>query len=132
MASARDVIKRSMRRIGVIAAGEDPSADEASDALRELNGMMTNFRREGIDYAHAWLDLTDALTIDDGLCDYVGDILAVRLADEYGRQVTPMIAEAADNARRMLQASFRRIRTAPIDDAIGLPVGTRYYGVSDG
>lgn len=132
MASARDVIKRAMRRIGVIAAGEDPSAEEAADALRELNGMMTNFPREGIDYAHSWLSLTDVLTIDDGLCDYVGDCLAKRIATEYGRPIGPDIEEAADTGRRMLQAAFKSPRGADIDYAISRPGNTRYLGFGDG
>lgn len=40
MATALDVIKRSMRLIGVYAIGEEPSADEAQDALTALNVLV--------------------------------------------------------------------------------------------
>lgn len=132
MASARDVIKSALRRIGVIAAGEDPSAEEASDALAELNAIMANGKREGIDYAHATLALTDTLTMDDGLAWYWRDWLALRLADEYGRGVSPGIPEAADNARRMLQAAFKTPTGAALDYAIWRPSAARFQGASDG
>ena len=42
MATALDIIKRSMRLIGVYAIGEAPSADEAADALTALNALVTS------------------------------------------------------------------------------------------
>ncbi len=132
MASARDVIKGALRRIGVIAAGEDPAAEDAADALTELNGLMSNARREGIDYVHATLRLTDALTMDDGLAMYWRDVLALRLAEEYGRPVTPGLFEAADTARRMLMAAHKTPTSASIDEAIYRPITSSFYGASDG
>lgn len=38
--TVRELIKSSLRLIGVIAAGENPSADEASDALQTLNDLL--------------------------------------------------------------------------------------------
>lgn len=40
MPTALDVIKRSMRLIGVAALGETPSADEAQDGLTALNALV--------------------------------------------------------------------------------------------
>ena len=42
MATALDVIKRSMRALGVYAIGEDPSDTEAADALATLNALVTS------------------------------------------------------------------------------------------
>lgn len=132
MASARDVIKSALRRLSIIAAGEEPSAEEANDALAELNALMANAKREGIDYTHAPLRLTDTLTVDDGLAWYWRDWLAVRLADEYGRPLSPGLAEAGDNARRMLQAAFKTPRGAELDIAIWRPSAVRFQGSVDG
>lgn len=40
MATALDIIKRSMRLLGVYQIGEAPSADESADMLSSLNAMM--------------------------------------------------------------------------------------------
>lgn len=42
MATALDIIKRSMRLLGVYAIGETPSADESADALTALNALVTS------------------------------------------------------------------------------------------
>ncbi len=46
MSTARVLIKDAMRLIGVLASGENPSADEQSDALRSLNRMLENWSNE--------------------------------------------------------------------------------------
>ena len=44
--TAREMIARSLRLIGVLAAGEVPSADEASDALTTLNEMISEWSNQ--------------------------------------------------------------------------------------
>jgi hypothetical protein len=46
MATARDLIKGSLRLIGAIAAGETPSAAEQADALSTLNEMLDSWSLE--------------------------------------------------------------------------------------
>lgn len=48
MATARDVIKGSLRLIGAIAQGETPSADAASDALSALNDMLGDWSTQSL------------------------------------------------------------------------------------
>ena len=62
MATALDVIKRSMRALGVYAIGEDPSDTEAADALATLNALATSLP-PGMVYAQT-LD-TIALTANE-------------------------------------------------------------------
>lgn len=40
MATALDIIKRSMRLIGALGGGETPTADEATDGMTALNAML--------------------------------------------------------------------------------------------
>lgn len=40
MTTAIDLIKRSLRQLGVYAIGEDPSADESQDCLTALNALL--------------------------------------------------------------------------------------------
>lgn len=126
--TARDVIKRALRRLEVIAAGEEPTAEEARDALLELNAMMIGFAREGIAYSHTTLALSDVLNMDDGLSIFVSNMLTEKLAGEYGRQLTPVQMQEADMGRRMLQAAYYTPETATIDYAIYRPSQWRFRG----
>lgn len=46
--TVRDLIKSSLRLIGVIASGENPSSDESSDALSSLNGLIESFSNQNL------------------------------------------------------------------------------------
>lgn len=48
MTTARDIIKRSMRQLGVYTIGEDPSDDEAQDGLEALNAMLDSWATENL------------------------------------------------------------------------------------
>lgn len=48
MATARDVIKRSLRLIGAIASSETPSGAEMADALSTLNAMLDSWSTENL------------------------------------------------------------------------------------
>lgn len=124
--TARNVINRALRRIEVIAAGEEPSAEEARDALAELNMMMASFRREGIGYDHTTLALSDLMNMDDGLSMYVSNMLTERLAGEYGRQMTPRQQIEADEAKRALQAAYWVTATAALDPTVWRPTHARF------
>lgn len=44
--TARDIIKASLRKLGVLASGEEPSASEAQDGLSSLNTMIDSWNTE--------------------------------------------------------------------------------------
>lgn len=44
--TARDLIKGSLRLLGVLASGEEPTAAEAADALTSLNSLIDTWRTE--------------------------------------------------------------------------------------
>lgn len=44
--TVRDLITSSLRKLGVLASGEVPSAEEASDALDALNSMIDSWKTE--------------------------------------------------------------------------------------
>lgn len=48
MASALDIIKRSMRLLGVYAIGEDPDAAESQDGLTALNSLLASLSNESL------------------------------------------------------------------------------------
>lgn len=46
--TVRELIKSSLRIIGVIASGETPSADESADALQTLNGILGSWSNQSL------------------------------------------------------------------------------------
>lgn len=48
MSTALDIIKRSLRLLGVYSAGEDLSADESADALSALNALMDSLSNDSL------------------------------------------------------------------------------------
>lgn len=48
MSTARDLIRSSLKLIGVVAAGENPSAQEQTDALSTLNSMIDSWSTESL------------------------------------------------------------------------------------
>lgn len=65
--TARDLIKRSLRIINVVAAGEDPDANDAFDALEAANDMLDSWSTERL-YAFVINEVTHPLTA--GTADY--------------------------------------------------------------
>lgn len=78
MATAGDIIKRAMRLVGVLAAGETPEASEQADALSALNSMLDAWRTESLS---AYALRTEVLTVT-GAASYTigpgGDLNTVR------------------------------------------------------
>lgn len=46
--TVRDLIKASLRKLGILASGEEPSAAEAQDALTALNAMIASWRTSSL------------------------------------------------------------------------------------
>jgi len=78
MATARDLIKRSLRLLHVLETGEDPTTEEAADAFEALNSMLEewNIDRAYVYYvqenAYTWPGSTQSRTIG-ATGDFVAD-----------------------------------------------------------
>jgi hypothetical protein len=46
--TVRDLIKGSLRLLGVLASGEEPTAEEATDALSALNSMIESWKNDSL------------------------------------------------------------------------------------
>lgn len=59
MTTARDIIKRAMQKIGVLVKSEEPSADEANDALNSLNLLIESWSNDSsVITSRAWESFT--------------------------------------------------------------------------
>lgn len=118
MTTANDTIKSALRKIGVIAAGEAPTAQEATDGLECLNDMLHGFSADGIAFAHTTLALADNLPVPDEQVQHIKAMLAVYMAPEYGATPSPIVLAQAENARRYLQGAYSLPVTASADSAL--------------
>lgn len=48
MSTARTIIKRAMRKAGILTTGQEPTADEANDALDSLNDLLASLFNENL------------------------------------------------------------------------------------
>lgn len=65
MATASDLIKRSLRLLKVKESGESLTADEEQDGLEALNGMLSSWSNQGL-MQHGRTTITHTLTANDG------------------------------------------------------------------
>ena len=108
MATALDVIKRSLRMIGELAAetGEAPSAANAEHALASLNAMLAGWENKGIRLSMDTLALATTIPVPASHDDAIAYNLAVNLAAEWGQDVSPAVAGRAAEEFAALQAAY--------------------------
>jgi hypothetical protein len=116
--TVHDLIRRSMRALGVLRSGENPSAAEAADALDTLNDMLNAWRQEGIDLEHLTLALTDVLPYPDDHVACIRYNLSVELAAEYGVGLSPSVAMQARRTFLALRSQYMQPVELSVDDAL--------------
>lgn len=68
--TARDMVTQAMREIGVLASGENPTADELSDGILRLNSMLKAWAAKGL---NLWRDT-------QGSVDFAAGVSSMALA----------------------------------------------------
>lgn len=106
MAVVLDVIKRSLRMIGVVAEGETPGAAQAEDALITLNGMLAGWEGVGIRLGVPELALTDTVPLPPSHDDAIAYNLALALATEYGNDLRPAVVAKAEEGMAALRSMY--------------------------
>ena len=67
MTTARDLVKKSLQKIGVLVKSEEPSADEADDGLSSLNALISSWSNDSLVlYARVW----ESFTLSGGTASY--------------------------------------------------------------
>lgn len=133
MATARDVVEGALKLLGVKPAESGVTSSEATDGLDSLNDMAEQWNLEGAEIGYETIDdLDDELFVDDGVIGALKANLAVYMAPEYDRTVTPELALRAKRGKTVVQANVPR---CPIQFPDTLPVGVgneRYLPSNDG
>ena len=114
--NVRDLVTGSMRLLGVLRQGENPTAQEAADGMISLNGMLNAWILQGIDLEFLnFASLNDVIPYPDDHIPAFRYNLAVELAPECGVTVTPAIGTRASQYFQALQVFYSDPDTLEFD-----------------
>lgn len=123
--TARSLLERAYRRLGILADEESMTATQGSYGLTTLNDMLHGFDSEGIRYAHVDLSSLDTtVNVPDGQIRNVMLLLARELASEYGVELSARDENEIERAKNALQAFY----FMPVEAAPDLALRPRVYG----
>lgn len=117
MATNSDYITRALKKIGVLAESESPSAEQGSDALVVMNDMFAVWESEGIDVG--WkpsASTTDTIDFHPAVREAVVTNLAARLCADYAREPSAVLATLAVRTYEKLlrEAINAKVRGVPM------------------
>ena len=96
MATATEIITRSLTRLGIRAAETSLEPSELQDGLLLLNDMLSNWEEAGYNLGFSPVaGLTDEVRIPRGANQAVIDSLAIMMAPEYSRPISQALAASA-------------------------------------
>lgn len=104
--TARDIVTAAMRRAQILQKGEDAPAEDAAEALGQLNRMMHGWKAYGADIEHTDLTLSDDFTLSAEFHEGAEFLLASRIAINNGRPAPTADGFDVDNWWRALQAAY--------------------------
>lgn len=92
MTTARDIVKKSMQKAGVLIMREDPSSEEANDGLDALNAMLSSWSNFTNNiYARVW----QTFSLTGGVGEYLmgtgqtfNTVRPIQILQAYVRQAT--------------------------------------------
>lgn len=120
MTTVADLLRDALGHIKVLDAGEAIEAEDARDAIRALNLMVTRWEAGGL--ALGWVNVSgpnDTLPLPFEAEETVGAHLAIRLAGRYGATLDGSVIEIA---REGYEALLRdRLAASPIHHGVDLP-----------
>lgn len=111
MSSSAQIVARAMRRLGLIDASEDPSAADSSHGLLALDAMIAGWEGDGINVS---ADVPLPAEHEEGVIA----MLAVRLSEDYGKPVTPILQRDSIKGHQRLRAAYKSAPLARFDTAL--------------
>lgn len=114
MTTAREIVLRAMRKIGVVAHDEESDADQIASGVDALNMMIFAWELSGVDTNHVTLGASDTFPLDAKFEEGTVYCLASRLAPDYE---VPQAFDA-DQFFRGIQAAYLSIPAATMPNAL--------------
>jgi hypothetical protein len=111
MSSSADIVTRALKRLKLLEPGETPAAEDAADGLAALNAMIAGWDADGLNVSP---DVPLGARHEEG----VVALLAVRLAEDYGKTPGSVLIRDADMGYQRLQNEYFRVPTANMDSAL--------------
>jgi hypothetical protein len=110
MTTVAELAARALRRIRVVESGESPAAADQADAEQALTDIHGGWIASGL--------TIPALPLDARFDAGVVAILAVRLSEDYGKGVGPVLLRDASRGERDIMAAFLSVPASRFDDGL--------------
>jgi hypothetical protein len=122
MTTYAEFIGDALRKIGVLSEGQEASPEQGADGLVTFNEMMGELAGDGVDVGFAPQSSgTGTLLIPWEDRQAIKYALCVKLATDYGREITPDIADGyQEGMARLLRKAVIANR---VNCKLGLPLG---------
>lgn len=129
MATALDIITGALRHLSLVAANEQPSAEENEHGLAALNDMCNGWKADNIYTGFSTIeDMTDDFILEDEHIGAVKAMLAEWIAADYGAAVPAEVSKRAYMGKMKLKHDYRSLDALRVDAALQfMPSQRRYY-----
>lgn len=117
MATADQISLRALKRLSVVASGENPDAETMADAVAALSAMMSAWEADGVEVT---------LPLDGRFEQAVVAMLAVRLSEDHGATAGPVLIRDATSGWQQIQAAYITPATPAFDAALTRTPSRRY------
>lgn len=120
MATNLDIIKGAMSYLGILAAGETPTAEDADAALDAYNDMAAQLAAKSIYSGFSEETLASPCWFEAKHYDALKCMLAVNIAPLFGREPPASIIARALTGKQLIAADFTAIEN--VNHSEGLSV----------
>lgn len=110
MATSTQICTRALRRLAVIAADETPANADIDAANEALTAMINSWEVEGL--------TADAIPLDPRFEQGLVAMLAMRLAEEYGKTPSQVLVRDANDGWNGIKAAFFAVPASRFDKAL--------------
>jgi hypothetical protein len=112
-----DIIESALRKAGILAVGEEPSAEQTQAAAEDLDDMVKSWQATG---AHLWSELEATLFVQPGQIKYqLGGDTTDHATEEYTETTLSVASVTNDNTVTLTNDS-----DLLVDDTIGITLDT--------